>query len=226
MKVLVVEDDASSRDYLKNVIEYNGHVITTAADGFSGLDIYKDFQPDVTIVDIKMPGMDGLEVLSSIRKHNNGSIVIMATAYGSEEYALQSLRLGANDYLKKPIRNDDLVKLLHKYDTRPDTSPVPLISGKQTHRRDEFCLHGQDELGTHKPVDSNKGLADKDRSYNNYFSEVAVCPYCESGMGIRINRKSWMRLIPGSKLFKCAGCARQYFKIFDWEKIISHLARL
>lgn len=115
MKVLIVEDDPASRNYLCDTVEAEGHETKTAEDGEIGLKIFKEQQPDLVISDIQMPVVDGLELLEAIRRQSSDSIVVMATAYGSEEYAMQALRLGANNYMKKPIRHAELLPLLRKY---------------------------------------------------------------------------------------------------------------
>lgn len=115
MKVLIVEDDDASRNYLKDTLEAEGHQTMVAENGEIGLEIFKKHLPDMVISDIQMPVVDGLELLNAIRLQNSSSIVIMATAFGSEDYAMQALRLGANNYMKKPIRHEELLPLLRKY---------------------------------------------------------------------------------------------------------------
>lgn len=115
MKILVVEDDASSRLYLENLLEVNGYTCRTATNGIEGLNAFEEFNPDVVVTDIQMPVMDGLEMLESIRNRKSDTIVIITTAYGSENYAIQALHLGANNYLKKPVAGVDLLPLLKKY---------------------------------------------------------------------------------------------------------------
>lgn len=115
MKVLIVEDDAALQNYLKDTMEMEGYETRIAGNGSLGFQIYKKFKPDLVISDIQMPEMNGLELLETIRREQTDSIVIIITAYGSEEYAMQALRLGANNYLKKPVRHTDLLPLLRKY---------------------------------------------------------------------------------------------------------------
>ncbi|MBN1550362.1 response regulator, partial [bacterium] len=116
MKILVVEDDPTLRESLKDIIELEGYQTLIAENGLRGLQFYKEFKPDLVISDIQMPKMDGLKMLEEIRKENTEAIVIIVTAHGSEEYAMRALRLGANNYLKKPFTTEELVFLLRKYD--------------------------------------------------------------------------------------------------------------
>jgi YesN/AraC family two-component response regulator len=115
MKVLVVEDDEPSRNYLKDTLQSQGHETYVAENGWYGLEAFKKHSPNLVLSDIRMPKMDGLELLEEIRKISRSVIVVMTTAYGCEEYALKALRLRANNYIKKPLRHMELLPLLKKY---------------------------------------------------------------------------------------------------------------
>ncbi|MDM8515454.1 response regulator [Desulfobacterales bacterium HSG16] len=117
MNVLIVEDDPASREYLKDTMEMEGHDALTAENGQIGLELYAKFKPDVVLTDIEMPVMDGFGLLKAVRKRNEDSVIIMITAHGSEEYAVQALRLGANNYINKPVRHHELLPLLRKYES-------------------------------------------------------------------------------------------------------------
>jgi len=117
MKVLIVEDDVFSRKYFNNIVTVAGYDCKAAEDGKVGLQVFKDFKPDLIISDIQMPNMDGLTMLAEIRKQKSDAIVIMATAFDSEDYAIKALELGANNYLKKPVHAENLKRLLNKYYT-------------------------------------------------------------------------------------------------------------
>lgn len=115
MKVLIVEDDPASRSYLKRTLESQDHQTRVAKDGLAGLQIFKEWRPDLVFSDIKMPKMDGLELLEEIRKLNTDTIVVMITAYGCEEFAIRALQSRANNFLKKPARHAELLPLIEKY---------------------------------------------------------------------------------------------------------------
>jgi len=115
VKVLVVEDDYGSREYLLNLVRLEGYEVRAVENGEEGLAEYKSFDPDIIISDIQMPIMDGLQMLNIIRKDKSDTIFIITTAFGTEDYAIEALRLGANNYLKKPIKSQSLIKLLNKY---------------------------------------------------------------------------------------------------------------
>jgi YesN/AraC family two-component response regulator len=115
MKILIVEDDYGSREYLLNLIQLEGYDVRAAINGEEGLAAYKEFDPDIIISDIQMPVMDGLQMLNILRQDKSDTIFIITTAFGSEDYAIDALRLGANNYLKKPIKRKSLIGLIDKY---------------------------------------------------------------------------------------------------------------
>lgn len=115
MKILIVEDDYGSREYLLNLINLEGYEVRAAVNGEEGLAEYKSFDPDIIISDIQMPVMDGLQMLNILRQDKSDTIFIITTAFGSEDYAIEALRLGANNYLKKPIKRNSLIGLINKY---------------------------------------------------------------------------------------------------------------
>jgi YesN/AraC family two-component response regulator len=115
MKVLLVEDDIPSSRFMVDLITVLGHEVKAAGDGIQGLAAWKEFHPDLIISDIRMPNMDGLEFLAKIREADDDVVVVMVTAYGCEEYTMKALRLRANDYIKKPVRQTDLQTLFKKY---------------------------------------------------------------------------------------------------------------
>ena len=117
MRALVVEDDATTQVYLVHVLEEQGFEVRSAADGLAGLDLFNRFHPDVVIADIFMPGMDGLHLLERIREAHAETIVVVTTAVTRPEYAEEALRLGASNFLPKPIHHVDLVMILRKYAT-------------------------------------------------------------------------------------------------------------
>jgi len=145
MKILIVEDDLASREYLKNAIEIEGHEYRAAENGKEGLEFFSEFKPDLLLCDIQMPIMDGLELLEAVRAKKSNSIIIMITAFSTEDYAVEAFHLGANNYLKKPVRQAELLDLLQKYDTiiKNRKAIIPKVPGDLLHR--EFVL----EFNTH-----------------------------------------------------------------------------
>jgi DNA-binding response OmpR family regulator len=112
--ILVIDDEESLRHTLGRVLRQAGYEVTTAGEGPEALRLvnagYENASPyDVVYLDIRLPGMDGLQVLKEIRQRNAHMPVILLTAFGSLTTALEALRLGATDYLIKPIDPEVLV---------------------------------------------------------------------------------------------------------------------
>lgn len=115
MKVLVVEDDFASRSYLEVILKKEGHDFRSADNGKDGLEIFKEYNPELVLSDINMSQMNGLQLLEQIKRIKPDAIIIMLTAFNSEEYVVEAMKLGANNYLKKPVLKNNLVSLLRKY---------------------------------------------------------------------------------------------------------------
>jgi two-component system nitrogen regulation response regulator NtrX len=111
-RLLIVDDEESIGDALQQVFEYEGHQVRVARDGPEGLESAKAFLPDVTFLDVKMPGMDGLEVLERIRGGDPQALVIMISGHGTIDTAVEATRKGAYDFLEKPLDTDRLLVTL------------------------------------------------------------------------------------------------------------------
>lgn len=117
MKILIVEDDDASRSFLEIILKKGKYSFKSSDNGLAALAIFKEYLPDIVLSDINMSQMNGIELLGEIKKIKPDTIVIMLTAYNSERYVIESMKLGANNYLKKPIPRDFLINLLRKYQT-------------------------------------------------------------------------------------------------------------
>jgi two-component system nitrogen regulation response regulator NtrX len=111
-RLLIVDDEESIGDALRQVFEYEGHQVRVARDGHEGLELAEAFRPDVTFLDVKMPGMDGLEVLGRIRGGDPQALVIMISGHGTIDTAVEATRKGAYDFLEKPLDTDRLLVTL------------------------------------------------------------------------------------------------------------------
>src|SRR6056297_3741883 len=108
-KILVIDDEKSIRDTLKEILEYEDHQVDLAADGDEGLALFKENKYDIVLLDIKMPQKDGIEVLEEIFKINYEIPVIMISGHGNIDTAVESIKKGAYDFIEKPL---DLNRLL------------------------------------------------------------------------------------------------------------------
>jgi two-component system, NtrC family, response regulator HydG len=107
-RVLVVDDEPSARSGLDKLLRQEGYDVTTAADGMAALVSFSETAPDVVVTDLKMPGMDGMELLGKLRAQDPHVPVIMCTAVGEVSSAVLAMRAGAEDYITKPIDFDAL----------------------------------------------------------------------------------------------------------------------
>jgi two-component system nitrogen regulation response regulator NtrX len=110
--VLLVDDDAPVRDSLRKVLEYEGYTVSEASDGPRALEALKRETPDVVLLDIKMPGMDGMEVLKRIVEADPALPVIMISGHGTIQTAVEATRTGAFDFLEKPPDRDRVLLTL------------------------------------------------------------------------------------------------------------------
>jgi two-component system CheB/CheR fusion protein len=112
--VLIIEDIADSRSMLATLLSLEGFTVFTAADGLTGLELIEKEKPDVAIVDIGLPGMDGYEVARRVRaKLPRGTIRLLAlTGYGQVEDRERALQAGFDDHLVKPIDPTHLTRVL------------------------------------------------------------------------------------------------------------------
>lgn len=108
-KVLIVEDEELMRSILRRLLESEGFDVLTADSAETALDILAKTDVAVTITDIKMPGMDGIEFLDTIKSLNDEALVIIITAFSSVDSAVAALRKGAYDYVTKPFVNEELI---------------------------------------------------------------------------------------------------------------------
>ena len=111
-RILIIDDEESVGVALKQLFEYEGHRVHLSPDGPSGLIDYPDVQPDVIFLDVKMPKMDGLEVLERIRDADSGAVVIMVSGHGTIGTAVEATRKGAFDFLEKPLDTNRLLVTL------------------------------------------------------------------------------------------------------------------
>lgn len=111
-QILLVEDDANLRDALCDTLNLNGYEVIKAEDGQQALLRLKSNAIDLVLSDVQMQPMDGFELLTNIRQNKNSLPVVMMTAYGTIEKAVEAIRNGATDYLVKPFETDELIQLL------------------------------------------------------------------------------------------------------------------
>jgi two-component system, NtrC family, response regulator AtoC len=113
-KVLVVDDEQNECNALAELLRDDGYEVETAPDGRTALVMLETFGPDVVITDLQMPVMDGHELVTLLRQRGPRPTIIVMTEYGRNAAAIDALRLGAHDYLTKPIGFDELLIVLRR----------------------------------------------------------------------------------------------------------------
>ena len=102
-RVLIVDDDSSMRYSLNRMLEGQGLLVSLAKNGAEALERFAEENPDLVVMDIKMPGQSGLDVLKQIKERDPKALVILMTAFGTTETAIEAMKFGAFDYILKPF---------------------------------------------------------------------------------------------------------------------------
>ena len=120
-KVLIVDDAPDTLEIIQRLLRYDGYDVIIASTGEAGVKMVEEEKPDVVLMDINLPGMDGTEALKRIRIINPIQCVIMLTAFATVDNAIQALKEGASDFVKKPFENEHLIHIVNqclgKYNT-------------------------------------------------------------------------------------------------------------
>jgi DNA-binding NtrC family response regulator len=110
--ILLVDDEIHVRDGLSEILQQEGFYVETAGDGKEALSLSVNKRFDLMITDIKMPEMDGMQLLDEIQKVNPGIRVIMVTAFGNVQTYLEAMQLGAHEYINKPVKIQELKRVI------------------------------------------------------------------------------------------------------------------
>lgn len=115
-RILIVDDDPNSRDIVQTFLESRGYQVATAEDGQEALAMLEELKPELVLLDVMMPGMDGWEVARVIKNHPDfgRTRVVMLTARSDFSDKTEGLRAGADDYIVKPIRLEELAERVEK----------------------------------------------------------------------------------------------------------------
>ena len=155
LKVLVVEDEEMIRKGIVLAVDWAALdcvVVGEAADGAAALDAVERYDPSLIITDLKMPRMDGIQMLQQLRARGNNAYVIILTAYDCFSYAQSALRLGAVDFLLKPFHDGELEQAVPNLQRRmaaarqPDDEAIP---GLKKGDKSKYVLQAMDYIGAH-----------------------------------------------------------------------------
>ena len=139
-KVLIVEDEAHARNGLTELVASWGFRAESAADGVEGLDRVRQWSPGIVVTDLKMPRMDGMELLTRIRELEQRVVVVMLTAQGSIESAVEAMRMGAYDYIPKPVDPVRLRTILQNANSQREADSNVELEATRRQSRDAGVL--------------------------------------------------------------------------------------
>lgn len=113
--ILICDDAAFMRMMIKDILTKNGYnVIGEAENGAVAVDKYKDLKPDLVLMDITMPEMDGIQALKAIKAADPGASIIMCSAMGQQAMVIESIQSGAKDFIVKPFQADRVIEAVKK----------------------------------------------------------------------------------------------------------------
>lgn len=138
MKILIIDDDASFRRILEYNLQEEGYEVLIASSGEEGLVIFDKQSPHLVITDMKMNGISGIDVLSAIKKQSPDTLVIIITAFGAVDKAVEAMKLGAYDYITKPVNRDELRLMVRKALDLTSLSQENKDLKKRIENREEF----------------------------------------------------------------------------------------
>ena len=130
LKILVVDDEPTIRLSLRESLSNMGYDVLDASDGLSGLALIESENPDIVLLDIRMPGLDGISVLREVQSRRLGAAIVIISAHGNMSHAVEAMRLGAVDYIQKPFKTAEVKLMVARV-----TSKLELEREAQHHRK-------------------------------------------------------------------------------------------
>jgi DNA-binding response OmpR family regulator len=177
-RILVVEDDVSLARLLCDNLIYEGFDVALAADGYRALKEHDAFNPDLVLLDLTLPGLEGLEVCRRLNRESRTAIIIL-TARTQKEDKVQGLRLGADDYITKPFALDELLARIEAVLRRTHPSDDTLVLGKLL-------------------IDFNRYAAERDHQKVSFSQrEIEVLRYMSARAGKVVTRDELLRNVWG-----------------------------
>ena len=137
-RILVVDDEENIRLVLRTLLKRHGYEVETAPGGEEALGLVESFGPDVVITDVRMPRMGGMDLLSTLRAKGNDATVIVMSAYGNLDQAIDAIKAGAYDYIQKPFKPDEVVLALRKAEERESLRRENRVLREEIRREHKF----------------------------------------------------------------------------------------
>ncbi|MBW2608422.1 MAG: sigma-54-dependent Fis family transcriptional regulator [Deltaproteobacteria bacterium] len=176
-RLLIIDDEENMRHMLSAMLKRSGYIVDTASDGSEGIKMVEQTQYDFILCDLKMPNMGGMEFLDSAREKIEASTVIMMSAYGSIDTAVEAMKLGAYDYISKPFKSDEVYMTLKKAEERESLRKENLWLKERIRKIGDENTFGN-MIGKSKAMQAVFQLAEKVAQYN-----TTVLISGESGTG-------------------------------------------
>jgi signal transduction histidine kinase len=176
-QVLVVDDAPLNQKILSEILAPDGYSLTFANDGEAGLTLAREIKPDLVLLDLVLPGIMGIEVLDALKREQPTTIVILTTAYGSEETAIQAMRRGVNDYIinKRPFDADEVREVVRRAITEAHLR-------QENRRLNEELTQANEQLQTKagnlehlvkELSEANDKLQELDKAKASFFSMIS-----------------------------------------------------
>jgi two-component system response regulator AtoC len=137
-RVLVVDDEENIRLVLRTLLKRHGYEVETAPGGEEAMGLVESFGPDVVITDVRMPRMGGMDLLGTLRAKGNDATVIVMSAYGNLDQAIDAIKAGAYDYIQKPFKPDEVVLALRKAEERESLRRENRVLREEIRREHRF----------------------------------------------------------------------------------------
>ncbi len=153
MKILVIDDEKPTLSMFNLFLTAYGYDVFVAENGEKGLEMFEEISPDIVFTDIKMPGIDGLEVLRRIRKQKTDTQVIIITGHGDMEKAVEALDLDASDFINKPVERQALNSALARAEKRKLLSPNMPFNTECTQKNNVLYITLTGKLSDQKTAD-------------------------------------------------------------------------
>lgn len=202
-RILVVDDETSARTALVELLREEGFLVHSAADAYKALGQLDEWTPDLVITDVKMPGMDGIELMGKVHERLDAVGVVVMTAFGSVENAVEAMQGGADDYLTKPVHFPELLvvvrRVLDHYELRRENARLKTSIAKEAENGSAV-----EWIGHCKPSRELLELA-----HQVADSDASVLVVGEAGTGKQLIARAlheWARRSDGPFLtLRCAG---------------------
>ena len=213
--VLVIDDETATLTMFRLFLEAYGYAVLTAENGEAGLQLVHDRHPGIVFTDLKMPGMDGFDVLKQIKKISPQTEVIVITGHGDMDHVIRALNLEATDFINKPIGRNALDAALTRAEARLDTDieKTPPIGVEMTAGMGVISIHGT-LCGHHKALlmtSLERVLGDGPAGVVVHFADHAAV----NGAGIELLTRLLSMAQAAGTPVRIAGLSENFRTIFD-----------